>query len=86
MLSIGDWIDKLVIENIKIFNTREKLLTQKQSSREYSENYSLMMTMVDNRAKIMNALDEKIDAVLTGKEKNEFIKRIRTYENKSRNK
>ena len=82
MLSIGDWVDKLVIENIKIFNTREKLLLHTRHSKEYVDRYKLMMKLVDNRSKIANALDSKINAVLSGKEKNEFIERIRTYNEK----
>jgi len=79
MLSIGDWVDKLVIENIKIFNTREKLLLHTKSDKEYVKKYKLMMRLVNNRAKIANALDKKVGDVLSGKERNEFIERIRTY-------
>ena len=79
MLSIGDWVDKLCIENIKIFTTRDKFNAMKDDPIESPKLYSLMMQMVDNRAKIANALDEKIQAVMSGKDSNEFIKRIRTY-------
>jgi hypothetical protein len=79
MLSIGDWVDKLIIENIKIFNIREGLLLHTKNDREYVDKYRLMMRLNKNRAKIANALDKKINDVLSGKEKNEFIERIRTY-------
>jgi hypothetical protein len=79
MLSIGDWVDKLIIENIKIFNIREELLLHTKNDREYVDKYRLMMRLNKNRAKIANALDKKINDVLSGKEKNEFIERIRTY-------
>jgi len=79
MLSIGDWIDKLVIENIKIFNVREKLLTTDLSDEDYVELYLTMMKLVESRAKLSNALDTKIKNVVSRKEKNNFIERIRTY-------
>jgi len=80
MLSIGDWVDKLIIENIKIFNIREKLLLYTKDNKEYVDKYKVIMKLIKNRAKIANALDKKINNVLSGKEKNEFIERIRTYD------
>ena len=79
MLSIGDWVDKLIIENMKIFTTRDKFNASKEDPVESAKLYDLMMQMVDNRAKISNALDEKVQAVMSGKDSKEFIKRIRTY-------
>jgi len=83
MFSIGDLVDKLVIENMKIFDTRDKLLgsedLQGKESKEYVELYSKMMLLVENRAIICDSLDDKIDKVSRGKERNEFLKKIRTY-------
>jgi hypothetical protein len=81
MYSIGDWVDKLIIENIKIYNFREKILTQSQqlSDKEYVDTYLIMMKLIENRAIISNALDEKVNNVISGKEDNIFLKRIRTY-------
>jgi len=81
MYSIGDWVDKLVIENIKIYNFREKILTQSQqlSDKEYVNTYLIMMKLIENRAMISNALDEKVNNVVSGKEDNIFLERIRTY-------
>jgi hypothetical protein len=81
MYSIGDWVDKLVIENIKIYNFREKILTQSQqlSDKEYVDTYLIMMKLIENRAMISNALDKKVNNVVSGKEDNIFLERIRTY-------
>jgi len=79
MFSIGDLVDKLVIENIKIYNLREKLLTQSTSDKEYVNTYDKMMVLVENRAIISNSLDDKINKVVNDKEENIFLKRIRTY-------
>ncbi len=79
MISIGDWIDKLVVENMKLFTVRDKLNTVKKNSHAYTVLYDTMMKMTDNRAKIMNALDKKVADVISGREPNIFIERIRTY-------
>ena len=79
MFSIGDLVDKLVIENIKIYNLREKLLTKNPSDKKYVDIYTKMMVMVENRAIISNSLDDKINKVVNDEEENIFLKRIRTY-------
>jgi len=83
LLSVGDLIDRLVIENIKIFTLRDKLKEIEQTgnleSKEYVEIYEKMMILIENRAEISNLLDEKVDKVTTGKERNKFLKRIRTF-------
>ena len=83
MYSIGDLVDKLVIENMKIFSLRDKMMELKDNegkdSREYTEIYQKMMLLVENRAIICNSLDEKIEKVSSGKERNYFLKKIRTY-------
>jgi hypothetical protein len=79
MNSIGDLIDKLVIENIKIFTLREKLHSEGISDEEYVTLTNNMMTLNENRGVIANYLDDKIDKVVTGKEKNIVLKKIKTY-------
>ena len=79
MISIGDLIDKLVIENIKIFTLREKLHSDNLSDEEYVSLTNNMMTLNENRGTISNFLDEKIDNVVSGKEKNLVLKKIKTY-------
>lgn len=79
MLSVGDLIDKLVIENIKIFTLREKLHDSNISEEEYVRLNDKMILLNENRGIISNYLDEKINNVVTGKEKNVVLKKIKTY-------
>jgi hypothetical protein len=79
MLSIGDMADKLIIEDIKIFSIREKLHGGGLSDEEYARLNENMIILNENRSIIANALDEKINNVLAGKEKNVILKRIKTY-------
>ena len=79
MLSIGDLIDKLIIENVKIFTLREKLHTEKLTDRQHAELYDKIMILNENRGIICNHLDEKVNNVISGKEKNVVLRKIRTY-------
>jgi hypothetical protein len=79
MLSIGDFIDKLVIENIKIFTLREKLHSEGLSDSDYVAINDKLVTLTENRAIICDLLDEKVNNVVSGKEKNIVLKKIRTY-------
>lgn len=80
MLSIADLIDKLVIENIKIFNIREKLQEDKKlSDKERVKLNNAMIALNENRGIIANHLDEKVVNVVSGKEKNVILKKIKTY-------
>ena len=79
MLSIGDLIDKLIIENVKIFTLREKLHAEKLSDEEYTKLYDKIMILNENRGIICNHLDEKVNDVVAGKEKNVILKKIKTY-------
>lgn len=79
MNSIGDLIDKLVIENIKIFTLREKLHSDGITDEEYVTLTNNMMILNENRGIISNYLDEKIDRVVNDKEKNMVLKKIKTY-------
>lgn len=80
LLSVGDLIDKLVIENIKVFDIREKLRLRTLSDEDRAQLNVAMMALVRNRGAITVALDEKIEAVLSGREANCVLKRVRTYE------
>jgi hypothetical protein len=79
MLSIGELADKLVIENIKIFNLREKLHSETLSDEDYVKINHKMMVCNDNRSILANWLDEKVDKVVSGQEKNKLLKTIKTY-------
>jgi regulatory protein YycI of two-component signal transduction system YycFG len=79
MLSIGDLIDKLIIENVKLFTLREKLHGEKLTDEEYAQLYDKIMILNENRGIICNHLDEKVNNVVSGKEKNVVLKKIKTY-------
>ena len=79
MYSIGDLIDKLVIENIKLFSIREKLHKENLSDEEYVDLNDKMMTLNINRGIISKLLNEKVDRVVRGEEKNSILKSIKTY-------
>lgn len=79
ILSIGDLIDKLVIENIKIFTLRDKLHFQELTDEEKVNLNNTMIVLNENRGIISNALDEKVANVSEGKEKNLVLKKIKTY-------
>lgn len=79
MNSIGDLIDKLVIENIKIFTIREKLHSKDTTEEDYVTLTNNMMILNENRGVISNYLDEKIERVVNGQEKNLVLKKIKTY-------
>jgi len=80
MNSIGDLIDKLIIENIKIFNLRENMHSKKLSDEHYVTMSNQMNLLNKNRSTISNFLDDKIDRVVDGKEKNTFLNIIKTYD------
>jgi len=79
MLSIGDLVDKLVIENIKIFNIRENIHKKDISDKEYVELDNKMNILNENRGIIMDILNDKISNVISGKEKNQVLNTIKTY-------
>lgn len=79
MYSIGDLIDKLVIENIKLFNIREKLHTESLNDEEYAKLHTLMIGLNKNRGIIADILDLKVEKVVSGQEQNRIIKKIKTY-------
>jgi len=77
--SIGDIIDKLVIENIKIFSIREKLHGDNLSDEEYVLLNNKMMLLNENRGTIASLLDEKVENVVSRKEPNRILKTVKTY-------
>ena len=79
MLSIGDLIDKLVIENIKIFTLREKLHSDDISDDEHVSLTNKMTVLNENRGTISDYLDNKVSNVVNGTEKNLVLKKIKTY-------
>ena len=79
MYSIGDLVDKLVIENIKIFNIRQKLHDKDLNDQEYVELNNKMIALNENRSIVAGLLDEKIEKVISGEEKNVLLKNIKTY-------
>jgi hypothetical protein len=78
MLSIGDMIDKLVIENIKIFTLRDKI-HDSTDEEEIVKLTEKMMVCNENRGIIANHLDDKINNVVDGREANVVLKKIKTY-------
>lgn len=78
MLSIGDMIDKLVIENIKIFTLRDKI-HDSSDEEEIVKLTEKMMVCNENRGIIANYLDDKVNNVVDGKEANVVLKKIKTY-------
>lgn len=79
MLSIGDMVDKLCIESIKIFNIREKIHDPKTSDEEKIMLTETMIALNENRGIIMNYLDEKVNNVVNNNEPNVVLKKIKTY-------
>jgi hypothetical protein len=79
MYSLGDMIDKLVIENIKIFSIREKLHGVDVSDEEYVTLNNKMMILNENRGTIASLLDQKVEDVVSGKVPNRILKTVKTY-------
>jgi|TARA_R100001132_G_C3182361_1_gene38266 hypothetical protein len=79
MYSVGDIVDKLIVENIKIFSIRERLHSCVLNDEEYVDLNNKMITLNENRGTISNLLDEKIEAVAAKKEQNRILKPVKTY-------
>lgn len=79
MYSIGDLIDKLVIENIKIYKLRDSLHKNSLSDEEYVNINTKMNIINENRSVIIRFLDEKIKFVSNGGV-NSYFKDVKTYE------
>ena len=80
MYSIGDLIDKLVIENIKIFNIRQKLHELDLSDEDKVNLNNKMIILNENRGIISDLLDSKVTKVVDKKEKNIILKKLKTYD------
>lgn len=79
MLSIADLIDRLVVENIKVFNFREKIHSPDITDEEYVEAENKMNIVNENRGIIVEYLNDKINKVVSGEEKNQTLRNIKTY-------
>ncbi len=79
MYSIGELVDKLSVENLKIFRVREQLHSDNLSDEEYVSLNNKMNILNQNRSVLSNLLDEKVEKVITGKEKNSILKMVKTY-------
>jgi hypothetical protein len=80
MYSIGDLIDKLVIENIKIFNLREKIHESDLSDEIAVNLNNKMIVLNENRGTLSDLLDDKVERVVSKKEKNIILKKLKTYD------
>ena len=81
LYSIAELIDKLIIENIKIFTSREKIHNKSISDEEYVQNENKMNLLKENRGIIIRFLDEKITNVIDEAEQNTHVKNVKTYYN-----
>lgn len=78
ILSIGELIDKLIIENIKIFSLRDKLHSAETNADAGILNEK-MMTLVANRSALIACLDQKIENVISKNESNRILRTIKTF-------
>lgn len=79
MYSIGDLVDKLSVENLKIFRVREQLHSEDLSDEKYVELNNKMNILNQNRSTLSNLLDDKVEKVISKKEKNSVLKMVKTY-------
>ena len=79
MYSIGDLVDKLSVENLKIFRVREQLHSEDLSDEKYVELNNKMNILNQNRSSLSNLLDDKVEKVISKKEKNSVLKMVKTY-------
>jgi hypothetical protein len=86
MLSIADLIDKLVIENIKIFHLRENLHHNDTDDEAYVEAENKMNLLNENRGIIMDFLDDKLHSVVVDNERNSYLKNVKTYAKQNKQK
>jgi hypothetical protein len=78
MYSIGELIDKLIIENIKLFDIRDSI-NKNPSDPDFVENENKMNILNENRSIIVKFLNEKIDNVFNNIQQNVYFKDIKTY-------
>lgn len=82
--SLGELIDKITIENIKIATLREQLHGETNPEKKIELN-DKMMHLNQNRSILSKAINDKINDVFSGKDNNETLKNIRTYAVKTNN-
>ena len=70
MYSIAELVDKLIIENIKIFRLRESLHNEKLNDEDFVLNENKMNVINENRGVIINFLNKKIENVIDKTDKN----------------
>lgn len=80
MYSIGELIDKLIIENIKIFRLRETLHQEDLDDPEFIDNGIKMNIINENRGVVIHFLNKKIEDVANGGI-NSYFKDVKTYNN-----
>ena len=79
MYSIAELVDKLIIENIKIFRLRESLHTNKLIDEDFVLNENKMNIINENRGTIINFLNKKIEDVINKDDKNSHFNDVKTY-------
>ena len=79
MYSIAELVDKLIIENIKIFRLRESLHNEKLNDEDFVLNENKMIVINENRGVIINFLNEKIENVINKTDKNSYFSDVKTY-------
>jgi thermostable 8-oxoguanine DNA glycosylase len=85
MYSIAELIDKLIIENIKIFRLRENLHKKQTGDQEYVDSENKMNMINQNRGTVIKFLDLKIEEVLNGQPNSYFVD-VKTYANNNEKK
>ena len=79
MYSIAELVDKLIIENIKIFRLRESLHNEKLNDEDFVLNENKMNVINENRGVIINFLNKKIENVIDKTDKNSYFSDVKTY-------
>ena len=79
MYSIAELVDKLIIENIKIFRLRESLHNEKLNDEDFVLNENKMNVINENRCVIINFLNKKIENVIDTTDKNSYFNDVKTY-------
>lgn len=79
MYSVGELIDKLIIENMKIFQLRNMIHSKDVDDDVYVESENKMNILNENRGTIIDFLNDKIDKVIDKKERNSVLRNVKTY-------
>ena len=84
LMSIAEIVDKLIIENIKIFTTRKKLHCNDTSDGDYVINENKMNILNENRGTVIRFLDEKINSLINKTDAHVHLKNVKTYYHSSK--